>query len=645
MIVHRLDFQYLSTRIGFPNSVPNFHIILKQISPLIPAILYQHLLILLLTILPGIAWSQIMTRDTSGAEVDILNAAQLQQLTIGDTIVQQLEGKVILQHDSLIMYCDTAIITNRVYVRAVGNIIIQQGDSLSVFSDSLFYNGNNRLARLAGKEVILANKQERLFTRELLYDAATSVATYLTRGLLDNGRTQLSSQTGTYFVNDSIAIFRDSVVVVDSLFTLRTDSLQFETDRNIARYYGPTRIDQGETDLYCESGYYDITNEEALFAGNAQYRNGTREASADSMRYEGLRNEILLVGEVIVTEPDRKATAERLLFFEDTEEYRLFGNAWLSNKGQEVRGDTLYFDGRQEVYTSSGRSVLSDSSQILEASSLDFDGVTGLGFATGGVYWQDTTAGLSIVSESADYNRGCEYMLATGTRRPLFISETEGDSLFMTADTLMSPGICDSPSISGRRILAYRDVRIFSSDLQGICDSLLYSEDDSLFTLFPLSKTPLLWSDTSMMKGDTIRILLSGNAISKVFLSKYAWLVNSPDLQFFNQIKGRDIVATFREEQLHEVIVNGNAEAVYYILDETGAYVGPNQASSSSMRISFHEGQVSDIRLYNSPEGELKPLVGQGVRLSGFPWSEDCRPKSVADLFPPEYCDGKNEGE
>ena len=44
------------------------------------------------------------------------------------------------------VYCDTAVIQNETQVFAQGDVIIQQGDSLSVFADSATYDGNLRLA-------------------------------------------------------------------------------------------------------------------------------------------------------------------------------------------------------------------------------------------------------------------------------------------------------------------------------------------------------------------------------------------------------------------------------------------------------------------------------------------------------------------
>lgn len=599
-------------------------------------LLYPGLFLFLL--LPAASLSaQIGQPSDSSNQVRILNADLMEQVQQGEEQRQSLQGEVVLRQDSIFLYCDTATIRNKTYVKAYGNVIIQQGDSLSVFADTVFFDGEKKLADLTGREVILINQQQQLFTRGMTYDLNTKIANYTSGGLLDNGRSQLSSKQGYYYARDSLAFFRDSVVVVDSLFSLRTDSLRFKTTTEVAYFLGPTRIDQEETDIYCENGFYDIPNQQALFSQNAQYQKGEQRASADSMYYDGTKKEILLSGNVVVREPGKLAIADRIRYLEDQEKYYLYGHAYLLNDGQEVRSDTVVFDARNEIYTTSGRSTLSDSSQILQADFLDYDGATGRGLATGQVYWQDTTEQISILCERAIYDKACDYLLAVG-ERPLFISGVQDDSLYMSADTLEALGACDSTDSAGRRILAYRDVRIYKTDLQAKADSLTYSESDSLFTLYPITQKPLIWADTSQMKGDTIRIQMANDQIDRIFLIQNAWLTNSPDLQYFNQIKGRNITARFRDNELHTVWVEGNAEALYYVQDENKAYIGPNQVSSGSMKLSFANNQVTDIRLYQSPSGDLKPFTPTAVSLEGFKWDVTCRPAGLEDLLKLDFC-------
>ncbi len=130
-------------------------------------------------------------------------------------------------------------------------------------------------------------------------------------------------------------------------------------------------------------------------------------------------------------------------------------------------------------------------------------------------------------------------------------------------------------------------MRIFKSDLQVACDSLSFSSKDSVFWFYKLQNLPLIWSDTSQFSGDTIRMSMKNKKLDRIWLRQNALVINSEDEQFFNQIKGRNTTAFFRDDQVREMLVEGNAQAAYYALDDDHAYIGFNETECSEMRLYF----------------------------------------------------------
>ena len=138
--------------------------------------------------------------DTSKSKQVIVDYSDLFEYIIeGDSAIQKLLGNVELRQDSVYMYCDSAIIINETDVIAMGEVIIQQGDSISVFADSLSYQGAIKNADLFGNVVLLSGTQQ-LFTEELNYNLDTKLATYESGALLTNDTTQLTSKRGYYYV-------------------------------------------------------------------------------------------------------------------------------------------------------------------------------------------------------------------------------------------------------------------------------------------------------------------------------------------------------------------------------------------------------------------------------------------------------------
>ncbi len=579
-------------------------------------------------------WAQQEAQDTSKTQVDVDHADVFEYVQQQRKILQKLLGNVELHQDSVFMYCDTAVIEDNIDVFATGNVIIQQGDSLSVFSDSLYYNGFERIADLYGNVILNSGKQE-LFTNRLTYDLTTKVATYNDGATLTDDSTQLTSKIGYYYVDENTAYFKDSVVVVDERFSLRSDTLKFNTETNMVTFLGPTLISSDSSRIYCEGGFYDTNNNLAEFTDNAQYIRGEQKARAEIIRYNGAKKEYVLEGNARFVEGARNASADVIRYDELNDKTFLTGNAIFEDEKQKITATEIVYDAKKEVYSTRGRSFISDPPQLLEADQVDYQEETGMGLAMGNVIWRDTSANLTINCTQADYQRETGYLKAFGgpKGRPLLISLVDDDSLFMSADTLMSLREDSLSSDSIRSLLAFHDVRVYKSDLQALSDSLAYSTRDSIFRFF---KDPIIWSDTTQFTADTINMQMANDNIDKILLYNRAFIINSPDELFFNQIKGKDIIASFTEGELRRMDVEGNAESVYYARDEQNAYVGVNETLCSEMVLYFGNNQVDKIKFITQPQATLHPMTQvdhEGLKIKGFDWQFKRRPSSIEDLF------------
>ena len=228
----------------------------------------------------------------------------------------------------------------------------------------------------------------------------------------------------------------------------------------------------------------------------------------------------------------------------------------------------------------------------------------------------------------------------------MLISLVDGDSLFLTADTLLSLKLDTLASDSSRALIGYNDVRVYKNDLQAICDSMVYNSKDSLFYFY---QDPIMWSDTSQFSADSIRMKMKEDQIDKIFLVNKSLIINSPDELFFNQIQGRNITAHFEGENLRRMNVEGNAESVYYALDDEKAYVGVNKTICSEMLLYFGDNQIEKIKFFSEPKANLLPMSQtdhEDIKLKNFFWETKKRPKSLDDLFdPPPPLPNKSKSE
>ncbi len=593
---------------------------------LIQSGLYRLMILILLLAGTG----NLFAQQTQGnkKQVYIIHADEYFYQSGKESVVEQLAGNVQLRHDSVFLFCDTAHLFGPI-VKAIGNTSVIQGDSLQIFADTLTYDSNTGISYLRG-QVLLVNGSQRLRTDSLRYDSHTKVATYTTGAFLENLNTRMYSVQGYYHVDEETIYFKDSVRVQDPQFKLKTDSLFYRVRENTAFFTGPTLIRQQTANLYCEGGYYDLSAQEGVFTDNAQFTDSTRQATARKIFYKAKPEQITLFGDAIYQESERVAKGDTLDYLPEIGDFMVRGNAFLKDGQQTIVADGIDYNTKTEKLQTLGRVNIQDGAQFLQADAVRNSDTTDVATVVGNVVWQDTSARVTLQCDSALYQRSNGYFLAMGDP-PMLTQEIDGDTLYLVADQILARRVSDQDS--SRQIHAYAHVLIYKSDLQASCDSLVYVEKDSLFLFY---QDPVIWSDTSQFIADTIAIRMAEKAIDSIFLWRRALIINAPDEPYYNQIKGRTIIASFREGELSRMDVNGNAESVYYARDEKDEYLGVNTSICSEMVLFFESNQVKDIFYLREPESTMYPMdqVDHGtMKLEGFRWRILEKPTSLVDLL------------
>ena len=180
---------------------------------------------------------------------------------------------------------------------------------------------------------------------------------------------------------------------------------------------------------------------------------------------------------------------------------------------------------------------------------------------------------------------------------------------------------------------AHHHARFFSNDLQGLSDSIVYSVPDSLIYMY---HNPVLWSDAYQLTASTIEIKTDGREVLSVALDEAAFIVSEEDTLGYNQMKGRNMLGHFRDNELWRVDVDGNSQTIFFIRDEDGELIGINKAISSDVVIFVEGREVTGIQFVRQPEATLYPPedIPQEERLlDNFQWQGDRRPRDKWDIF------------
>lgn len=489
----------------------------------------------------------------------------------GDFI--SLAGKVIIKQGKTTFYCDSAVLNQLANtVEAFGNIHINDADSVHTYSQYLKYLGKEKMAYLNDK-VKLTDGKAVLTTNALEYNTFTKIGTYVNGGKVVNGSTVLTSTEGYYYGETRDMYFKKNVYLNDPEYKVTTDTLLYNTYTELARFTVPTKIVMDTRVVKTKEGFYDMKNKKAIFGK---------------------------------------------------------------------------------------RPTIDDKEYSLVADDIAVDDVSGMGEAQGNVVYKsknkDTTTGYAMIANNVKSNKKTGGILAT--QKPLLIIKQGRDSIYVTADTLYSgkltelekyrkvPDVSDSlyspiakqtfnskDSNTNRFFEAYFHVKIFSDSMQAIGDSLFYSFKDSVFRLY---KQPIVWANDNQISGDTIYLYTKNKKPQRFYVFENAIAINKAEKNLYNQIKGNTINGLFKDGNIDFFRAKGSAENIYYTADEQGGFIGVNRSTSDVIDVSFVDKKPNKVVFRNNLRGTLSPMKqvdNNDMRVRGFKWQDDKRPKTKFEMF------------
>lgn len=586
------------------------------------------ILLVVLAVMPS--FGQTESDTTQGEPIIVINADKTKGFDKGERSI--LTGDVILRQDSTVIYAHQVNLNSKANTAvAAGSVIIQRSDTTNAYCNQLVYSGNRQYAKME-EDVVLENGAQKLFSEQLEYDLGNNIAYYESKALMTDGERVISSKRGKYYIDSSLVVFYDSVVVAGPDITIVTDSLHFNTQTREAIFVAPTRMKQGENDIYCEEGYYKLQENMGELRKNAQFSSPKQQATADTIIFYGKTEDFILIGNTWVKENDRQVRADRIEYKNSEDKAILIGNVDYVDADQKAVGDRMEYTLSTGAFKTDGPAEIVQGAQRLKADQIREIVGQDVVRATGNVVWVDTVQQVSLYCADAFINQETTEVKAFGDDL-LFITQMEGDSLYVTADTLFSTEIADSLGETARQLQAYHHVVGYKTDLQFIADSMAYNEFEDVFRLFG---KPIIWSDTSQFYGDTIAVKLIDQEIHSMTMTSNAFVINKTYDELYNQVSGRRIIAYFADRQLTSTHVKGNAQSVYYATDDGGAFVGVNDIECGEMKLNFKENKVATIRFYQKPTSEFHPMAAvshEALRLKGFSLAMEMRPQSRLDIY------------
>ncbi len=435
-----------------------------------------------------------------------------------------------------------------------------------------------------------------------MYSLTNSLDAFRNVHIIESDTVNIWGDELNYNGNTKMAIITgEEVILDDSKMKLTTDRLVYDMNQKFGKYTtGGTIVDK-ENILTSIYGYYYEEKNEFFFKDSVVLRNPKYTIYADTLMYNTTTEIAYFYG------PTRIYSEENLIYCETgwyntiTDQSEFSENSFMRSDKQVIWGDSIFYD----------RAV-------------------GYGNAKENVIIVDTVQDVIVYGDYAEYFEEREVTIVTGNT--FMKQKFDEDTLYLHSDTLRTE--LDSIGSENRTLFAYHKVKMYKSDMQGMCDSLVYSYSDSTIKMFT---APILWTDSNQLTADTIHILIANDKVNKMHLINTSFITSREDSTYYNQIKGKKMVGHFKDDKLHKVDVFGNGQTVYYVSEEGSTDVdNVNTAASSDLIIYVDSNKVSKITFMTQPDATLYP-IGEAPKeeliLKGFAWHGKHRPLKIEDIF------------
>lgn len=477
--------------------------------------------------------------------VYLVHADELRYDIYKNAEAQILTGNVAFRHNGATMYCDSAYfyeMSNS--FKAFGHVKMFQGDTLSLFSDYAYYDGNEQMAE-ARYNVILRNRKSTLYTDSLNYDLLYNIGYFFDGGKLVDQNNTLTSDWGEYHTDNKEAIFNYNVKLRGNNFILTSDTLYYNTSTSMAHAVGPSNITSGNSKIYTEDGYYDTKREKS----------------------------------------------------------QLFGRSVVSNNGKIIIGDSVYYN------SNSGTSE-----------------------AFMNVVYTDTVNKNKLTCDYCFYDEQTGYGMAT--KKAVAMDFSQKDTLYVHADTFKIYTYDINTDSVYRVAHAYNKVRAYRTDVQAVCDSLVYNSKDSCMTMY---RDPIVWNGNKQLLGEKIEVYMKDSTINRAHVINQALSVElMHDSVHFNQLASTEMFAYFNKGEIYEAEAIDNVLAIYHPIDDSdSSLIAMNYMETTRIRMFLENRRLKRIWAPKA-NGVFYPMTQippEKKYLPNYAWFDYIRPLDKNDIF------------
>ena len=391
---------------------------------------------------------------------------------------------------------------------------------------------------------------------------------------------------------------------------LFSDSLFYNAREKTITYDTGGKLIDGKNVLTSNFGEYHTDSRQAIFRYQVHLNNGKDELVSDEFHYNTRTKEAKVVGKSNIYSGDYNIFTTSGDYNTNSEIVELHERSILNNPTRQVRmeADRVYYDKQSGMMRAYGNVYCIDrkNKAILEGDHCemyeDKEARTDSSFVTGHALVRD-------------YSNGKDTLYVHGDTLRLFSYNTHTDSL-------------------QRTLKGYNHVRAFRTDVQAVCDSLVYKTQDNCLWMF---RDPIVWTDERQVLGEEIQAFLNDSTVDSIYVIDQALLVERMDSLHYNQVASHTMRAYFQPNgDLSVAAFDGNVCTIMYPLESDSTILYHNYAEAPKVRMTMENNKLKRIVAFPKPEATLYPLgtaPPERTFLPSFAWFDKIRPVDKDDVF------------
>ncbi|MGC6431464.1 MAG: OstA-like protein [Jejuia sp.] len=463
--------------------------------------------------------------------------------------------------------------------------------------------------------------------------------------IFHNGTDMWCDKAYYYGNENSIEAFGNVKMVQGDTIKMTSKYVQYSGATQLAFASGDVILTNPDSKISTDTLYFDRERQQAFYRSNGTVEIDTTGTIVSKIgRYYAKEKKYKFVEDVVLTNPDAKIETNYFDFYDELKHAYLFGPSIITTDESVTYCEKGFYDTQAKTgYAMKNAKIDYEGKEIL-GDSIYFDQNKNFSSATNNIKVTDTLNKSIVKGHYTEVFRAKDSIFIT--KRAVAITLQEKDSIYIHGDTLMVTGKPEK-----RITRAFRNVKIYKSDLSGKADSIHANHATGLTQLININKSgssgafstarkPILWNLGNQMTGDTIHLQsdTEKDKLDSLIVFNQAALTSKDTLGTgYNQINGKKLVGLFNEDnEIYNVDIIKNAQVIYYLRNENGELTGIDKSKSGLINIKINDNAIEEVRKINQIDGKVYPesQFPKNERiLKGFDWREEERPLSVEDLF------------